>query len=894
MLRTGLLAAIFFVSGACALVFETLWFHQAALALGNTVLAASLVLSAFMLGMASGNALAARFGDRLRNGLVVYAGFEIVVALVGAALVFWMPGFGVAFARLAEPLGSQPALLSLLRFAGAFALLLPPSLAMGLTLPVLVRVVSGWDRNFGRVLGVLYGANTLGAMLGAASCELWLIERFGLRGSAIFAGAMNLVAALLALLLARMPSPASAATTPQPAAPRREDAVQLTSGFLAGALLLCLEVVWLRFLMLFLNDTPLAFALVLAMVLGGIALGSLLASLWSSFSPRAFEHAYLIALAGGLLGLGGYLVYPKLLQGTFPPYQSAATIVSLGAPLVVPTSLASGALFALLGAWVRDLGHAHSEASGRLSVANTVGSAVGALLGGFVLLPRLGMEKALWSTLAAYGVMGALLAWRSSGPRMLCSASLVCFALALALFPAGKMRDQYIQASARRWAKAEGKLVRVHEGVGATILHVIHHRHGAPLFDQIVANAYSMSGNGCFGRRYMKLFVYLPLAVHPHVRRALVIAYGVGNTAQALTDSRELERIDIVDSSRDMLEQSKLLLVAHGRPPLGDPRVRVHIEDGRFFLQGGSTAYDLITAEPPPPIMAGVVHLYTSEYFQLIRDRLAEGGIATYWLPVINISEATTKSLIASFCSAFVDCSLWHGAARNLMLMGSRGARGPVDDARFSQQWRDPTVRSELVELGFELPQQLGALFIGDAPYLRALTADALPVTDDRPSRMQQPLDAPSGEALLTTWRDAAAARERFQSSPLIASLLPASIREQAFVQFDVQWLLNELLSPRSTLPRNIDLLQRVLRGTELRLPVLLLLNSDPDVQRAAAGLSAEKREEPEWLVQRAIGYMADRDPISAFSLLENVPDDQLPMAGLRDYLEASAEQVAR
>jgi spermidine synthase len=896
MLRTGLLAAIFLLSGACALVFETLWFHQAALALGNTVWAASLVLSAFMTGMAIGNALAARFGDRLRNGLVAYAGLEVVVALIGTALVYWMPSFGAAFARVAQPLGTQPALLSLLRFSGAFGLLLLPSLAMGLTLPLLVRVVSGWDGNFGRVLGLLYGANTLGAMLGAASCEIWLIDRFGIRGSAQFACALNLAAAVLALLAARTRGPgvtalASQGTPSSSAATSGTDAGLLAASFLAGLLLLCLEVVWLRFLMLFLNDTPLAFALVLALVLAGIALGSLLASLWSSFYPRAFEHAYVVAYAGGLLGLAGYLLFPKLLQGTFPPYQSASTILSLGAPIVMPTSLASGALFALLGAYVRDVRNSDSEAAGRLSLANTVGAALGSLLGGFVLLPRLGMELALWSTLAAYGVIGALLAWRSPGPRVRRYVAATAFALALAFFPVGKMRDQYLQASARRWAKGEGQLIRVHEGVTATMLHVVHHRHSVPLFDQIATNAYSMSVNGWLGRRYMKLFVYLPLAVHPHVRRALVIGYGIGNTAQALTDSSELENIDIVDTSRDMLDQSRLLRVAHGRSPLEDPRVHVHIEDGRFFLQAGSGSYDLITAEPPPPIMAGVVHLYTSEYFQLMHARLALGGIATYWLPVINISEATTKSLIASFCAAFPDCSLWHGAARNLMLMGTRDARGPVDDLRFSQQWRTPVVRAELVELGFELPAQLGALFIGDAPYLQALTSDALPLTDDQPARMQQPLHAPNGDALLAGWRDAAAARERFRNSTMIAELLPESIRAQAWVQFDVQALLNELLSPNSGLVRDTGLLGQVLRGTQLRLPVLLLLNSDPDVQRAAAGLSAEQREQPEWQVQRAVGYLADRDPIDAMTLLEHVPAERLPMAGLRDYVEAAAEK---
>lgn len=895
MLRTALLSTVFLLSGFSGLVFETLWFHHAALALGNTVWAASLVLSAFMTGMAVGSALAGRFGDRVRNSLVLYAAAEAVVAFAGVALVYAMPHIGASFAKAIQPLSAQPALVSLLRFSSAFGLLLLPALAMGLSLPLLVRVVGGWDSNFGRVLGVLYGANTVGAMLGAASCEGLLVNRYGIGASALCAGALNLVAAVLALVVARKQSAPAPAAAPQNAAAHGgTEKILLAASFLAGLLLLCLEVVWLRFLILFLNDTPLVFALVLAMLLGGIAFGSLLASIWSSWKPRVFEHTYLIAFAGGLLGFGGYLLFPYVIRGSFPAYQSASTILRIGAPLVVPTSVASGALFTLLGAYVRSVSSSDSRAAGRLSLVNTAGAALGSLFGGFVMLPHLGIELALLSALVAYGVIGAVLAWRSPRSRAMRLGAPVAFAVLFAFFPIGRMHDQYMQASARRWSGGEGKLVDVHEGTSATLLHVVHHHRGTPLFDQIATNAYSMSVNGWFGRRYMKLFVYLPLAVHPHVRNALVIGYGIGNTAQALTDSREIERIDIVDNSRDMLEASRTLRVAHGHSPLQDPRVQLHIADGRFFLQGGSKTYDLITAEPPPPIIAGVVHLYTSEYFQLMRDRLAPGGIASYWLPVINISEGTTKSIIASFCTAFSDCSLWHGAGRNLMLMGSRDAAGPVDEARFTQQWRAPEVRDELSELGFELPAQLGALFIGDAPYLHRVIAGALPLTDDRPGRMQQPLNAPNGDALLRTWRDAAAARERFQTSPLIAKLLPASIREQAWVQFDVEFLLNELLDPHSPVQRDTQLLEQVIRGTHLRVPVLLLLRSDPDMQQALGELTPKQREEPEWRIQRAIGYVAARDPVNAAMLLEGLPDDQLPMSDLSEYVASVAQRELR
>jgi spermidine synthase len=890
------LAGAFLISGASALAFETLWFHQARLAFGQSVWASSLVLSAFMLGMALGNWLCARHGQRAKSALGLYAGIELLVAILGVSLVYLLPGLGRAFAPLAEPLAAHPALLNLLRLAGALVLLVVPAAAMGMTLPLLAQAAGRWDANFGRVLGLLYGANTLGAVLGVLLTETVLLERFGIRGSALCAGMLNLGAAGGVLALARFSKPL--VTSEPSAAPERSclgaSASWLVAGFLAGFLLLALEVVWLRFLYLFLSDTPLAFAVVLALVLSGLAGGSLSASLGASRSARAARGAWWVAYLAGLLGLAGYLLYPRLLQGALAPYPDAWSIAAIAAPLVLPTSLASGALFTLVGAGLREVAASDAAAAGRLGCVNTLGAGLGPLIAGFVLLPRLGMERSLLLLFALYGLIGALLSWRIDVRPRWRYASAPLFAAAFALFPFGAMQSEYIRVSASRWAPADDAQIHVREGLTATILHIRHHAHGVPLVDQIATNAYSMSVNGYFGRRYMKLFVYLPLALHPRVKRALVVGYGIGNTAEALVDSGELERIDVVDISRDMLEESRRIPRQRGRQPLDDPRLHVHIEDGRFFLQSASARYDLITGEPPPPIIAGVVDLYTTEYFQLMRDRLRDGGIASYWLPVMNLSLAATQSLIRGFCAAFADCSLWHGAARNFMLLGTRNARGPVSEQRFRQQWDNPRVRPELSTLGFELPAQLGALFIGDAPYLRALTADVEALSDDRPGLIQSRGPSEDLDARVLQWRQARDARERFQNSRFIAEFWPERQRQESLSQFGVQQTLNDLLFPEPTDVRHARVLHNLLFATRLRLPVLLLVGSDPDRQRALAGLSPAQREQPEWLLHRAAASLADRDLRAALDVLERVPQERLSPPDLRDYLAYAVRRTSQ
>src|SRR5207249_1074290 len=163
---SALLCSIFFVSGASALIFEMLWFRQAGLALGNSVWATSLVLSGFMAGLAAGNTAAARYGDRLRNPVRAYAAAEGLIALTGLGLVYLLPVAGVALAPWLRGVLERLWFVNPLRLLVAFLFLLVPSTAMGVTLPLLTRALTGHNPKFGTVLGRLYGWNTLGAVIG--------------------------------------------------------------------------------------------------------------------------------------------------------------------------------------------------------------------------------------------------------------------------------------------------------------------------------------------------------------------------------------------------------------------------------------------------------------------------------------------------------------------------------------------------------------------------------------------------------------------------------------------------------------------------------------------------------------------------------------------------------
>jgi spermidine synthase len=790
----AVLCALFFLSGAAGLCFETLWFHQAGLAFGNSVAASSIVLASFMAGLALGNGLAARRASKLRSPLRAYAALELAIGASGVALVWWLPELAPALADWLRPLTGSPAALSAARSLAGFALLVAPAAAMGATLPVMIAALRARDPSFGGALGRLYGWNTLGAVTGALAGELWLVEWLGVRGTGAFAGGVNVAVALAALALAPALAPRARAEVETHARGARRSASAwriLAATCLAGALLLALEIVWFRFLRLFVHSGSLAFSFMLAVVLTGIGVGGVAAGAWLRRRPEAWRAAPALALVAGAATALCYAGFGAA-RGTVSGYASASPVfvAALASALCLPVAVVSGALFPLLGAALARHVADEPRATGWLALANTLGSASGPLLAGFVLLPALGIERAL--VLLAVGYAPLALLAGSAGALRPALVPAAAFGLALVLFPFGAMQARYLRVPIVRWhGQSEHAVVAVKEGRSETAVYIERRLDGEPLATFLMTDSVSMSSTAVFARRYMKLFAWWPLALHPDPRTALLISYGVGSTAKALVDAPWLESIDVVDTSREVLALSDLLYPDASEHPLRDPRVKVHVEDGRHFLHTSEQRYDVITGEPPPPKNAGVVDLYTREHFELLRERLNEGGVVTWWLPVHNLLESDALAIVRAFCDVFDDCSLWAGHDLDWVLVGSRGLRGPISEEAFSRLWRSPRNLAELRRTGFERPEQLGATFLADAAWLRTRTADVEPLTDDRPKRLASQLQT-DARAAFDPWLDVGAARARFRDSAWVRSLWPPSLRERTLAYFEAEGFIRE------------------------------------------------------------------------------------------------------
>lgn len=763
-LLAGLLA-VFVLSGASGLIYQVVWVRMLALVFGVTAYAISTVLSSFFAGLALGSFLAGRLADRLRSPLRAYAGAEALVAVAGLLTPAAFALARILYVGIYDSLpvgGLGP--LSVARFVLAFLVLLVPTTLMGATLPLVVRSSLARGAGFARNLSLLYAANTFGAMAGALLTGFELIGRYGLRSSLLIAAGGNLIAAVGAVGLAYLtPQPPSLkgkggselparegeeACSPPPAlaltgsgrgggveaeadAPwgvRTARAALVVFG-VSGAVSLAYEVVWARVLAIFFDATIYGFTAMLTMVLLGIGLGS-----WLVSPVIARRWRWPLIFAGIEAGVGalGLLALPLLTRliplgerlGLYrdpgPLGQFSVRFMAFAAFLVVvPPMLLLGASFPV-AARVVGAGGAVGRRVGGVYAVNVCGGIIGALLGGFVLLPRLGAQGTLLLLACANLVLAVALVWAAAGSvRRTLPAALAAVAVAAAgIFTApdvltGIFHDRF----------ADQDVLWVEEGLENTVV-VADNRATGERKMYINGQPQASTGEGI--ANYHRLIGHLPMVLHPDPQRALVIGLGGGATAGALAAHSGVE-VDLVELSSAVVGAAPLFDSINAGV-LGRPNVHLRVDDGRNFLLLEDGPYDVITADVIRPVHAGAGSLYSKEYFRLAKDALAEDGIMLQWLE--QLAEEPYQLMMRSFVEVFPYVTLW---ADGSLLVGSRKPL-TLDRATLTRRLADPAARASLAGTGLNTPDDVLGLYTGNRDEaLRYLAGERRAVTDDHP-----------------------------------------------------------------------------------------------------------------------------------------------------------------
>jgi predicted membrane-bound spermidine synthase len=687
--------AMFFVSGAAALVYQVLFAKELALVFGSTATATFTVLATFLGGMAIGSLIGGTLAHRVRRPLVVYAVIEVGIAVycVATPKIFdLVQALYVTMAGGVPP--DTPALLALRVALGAVVLLVPTVL-MGTTLPLLAQALGREGGRMGHRVAWLYFANTAGAAVGALTTTYFVIPAVGARSTTLLAAMLNLLVALGALELAKHAlahkgdSAAPAAADPRDTAtvPRAAVVAALLALGLGGVLSLGLEVVYVHLLAVVAGNSVYAFGLMVGTFLIGLALGGEAARRWlvrpgtdplTSLGVTLLGLAIAVAAGSGLWDaipayFASFAGYPA--ATTFSAREAIRGIVCAG--LMLPPTVFIGATYA----FAMDLSTAGDDRPkalqlGRAAAVNTAGNILGVLLFGFVLLPALGglgASQLIAAVALLLGITVLVLGGRWRQRPALAVASVALFAVGLAQRATLDYSALSSGSNVYFAPQGRGDVIDHAESIDGGLTTVTKNKgeDGRPVLT-LLTNGKFQGNNAMGGEMQAQIgFAFAPLLHTADRNSALVIGYGTGVTSRVFHEAG-FHSVHIAELSDDLVRLADRHFAAVNAGVSRQPGVKMHVTDGRNLLLLTQDRFDVISIEITSIWFAGAASLYNQEFYRLAKSRLQPGGVLQQWVQLHHISPTDVLHVIATLRAEFRHVSLY--------VLGSQGILVATDD----------------------------------------------------------------------------------------------------------------------------------------------------------------------------------------------------------------------
>jgi len=744
---------LFAGSGCAALIYEIVWFQLLQLVIGSSAISLGLLLAAYLGGLCLGSALLPRWVSARVHPMRVYAYLELGIAAFGIVALYGVPLIGRIYLA-----GAADGLLGVvLRGAIASVCLIPPTLLMGGSLPAMARWVQTTPKGVSW-LGLLYGANIAGAVIGCLAAGFYLLRVYDLAVATYAAAAINMAVGLLALMLAtgdknRSPvPPISEISRPQNRIVRGSVYVAIA---LSGLSALGAEVVWTRLLSLMLGATVYTFSIVLAVFLLGLWAGSAAGSFLARRplrDPRLALAASQISLAAAIAWTAFTLAY-SLPYWPVDPWLSTSPWLTFDLDVtrclraILPATLLWGASFPLALAGAAVEGEDPARLTGEVYAANTAGSIIGALLFSLVLIPGIGTQGSqqllIWIA-AASGAVALLSAMQSVSKR----ASLALAGLAMAWGLSATVAPVPWQAIAygRRVAPVLRGLdaavgpaepLFVGEGINSSVV----------ITEQGDQRSFYVSGKSeastaVLDMRLQRMMGHLPALLHPSPRSVLVVGFGAGVTGGSFVPYPEVQQIVICELEPLIPPASDEYFGKQNYNVLHDGRTRVVSDDARHYIFTTHEKFDVITTDPIHPWVKGTSTLYSKEFYELEKRHLNPGGVVAQWLPLYESDEETVKTELATFFRVFPNATVWsnfrNGDGYDLVLLAREDA-APIDIDALARRLEQPgyaKVSQSLAEAEFHSLTDLLAAYAGRAQDLAPLLAGA-EINDDLNLRLQ-------------------------------------------------------------------------------------------------------------------------------------------------------------
>ena len=748
------LLLLFVGSGCAALIYEVVWFQLLQLTIGSSAVSLGVLLGTFMGGMCLGSILLPRRIGAVHHPLKVYAYLELGIGLIGILVLFGMPALTGVYTSIA----GTGLIGILLRGLAAAVCLLPPTLLMGATLPAMARWVKTTPEGVSW-LGFFYGGNIAGAVIGSLTAGFYLLRVHDMLVATFAAVALNVLVAAIALIIARTaPYEMAVEQTGPVEQPKGAWAIYVAIG-ISGMTALSAEVIWTRILSLLYGGTVYTFALILAVFLFGLGIGSSVGSALSRNIARPrLALAWVQMLLAGAIAWGAYMLTQSLPYWPIDPSTSSSPWFTFQLDLVrslwamLPAAILWGASFPLALASVANGRQDPARLVGSVYAANTIGAIIGSLSASLLLVVWLGSQSAQ-RLLIVLSVMASLLALDaassdapesapSRGKMRLGSTLLIVGAAMLAAWLARNVGAvpailvAYGRYAASRIGQAD--VIDMREGWNASI--------AVTRLSNGVLNYHNagkvQASSEPQDMRLQRMLGHMTTLIPPDPKRVLVIGFGAGVTAGAVSIEPRLEQVTIAEIEPLVPVMASQHFGPHNFDVYKNPKTRLILDDGRHFLMTTNEKFDAITSDPLDPWVKGAAALYTREFFEEVKQHLNPGGVMTLFVQLYESNPAAVKSEISTFLDAFPDGVVWgntqNGAGYDLVLMGTL-APIKIDVDKIEQTLKSPQysrVAQSLSEIGMFSATDLFSTYAGKRPDLDPWMADAM-INRDRNMRLQ-------------------------------------------------------------------------------------------------------------------------------------------------------------
>jgi spermidine synthase len=743
------LLALFAASGCSALIYEIVWYQLLQLVIGSTAVSLGVLLATFMGGLCLGSLGLSRVKRAAEmHPFRVYGLIELGIGACGVLALFGMPLVDYAYT---EAVGhGMPAIL--FRALICALCLLPPTTLMGASLPAMSRWLETSPKGVSW-MGLLYGGNTAGAVLGCVLAGFYLLRLTDMTTATFAAVALNVVVAVISLIFAkrapaRKPTPASgnAATRNSGYVP-----VYVAIG-LSGAAALGAEVVWTRLLGLMLGATVYTFSLILAVFLVGLGIGSAGGATMARYRGPAGARVALgwcqicavAAIAWTAFMLSNSLPYWPInpLLSAKPSYTFQVDVVRV-IWAILPATLLWGMSFPLALAGAASPDDDPGRLVGRVYAANTFGAIAGALAFSIVLIPLIGTsncERAL-IVLAGAAALAVLLPHIAAHRSMAAAAALAAAAVGGAyLFATVQPVPGMLIAYGRRImiSSSHSKLLYSGEGINSSIA-ITQWDDGAIQFH--VSGKVEASTES-YDMRLQRMLGHMPALVHPNPEKVLIVGFGAGVTAGTFVVHPEVKRIVICEMEPLIPPTATRYFGRQNFDVMHDPRTQIVYDDARHFVLTTPEKFDIITSDPIHPWVKGSATLYSREYFQMVKEHLNPGGVVTQWVPLYESDVETVKSELATFFDVFPNGTVWANeldrGGYDVFLLGQTEPM-KLDLDRLEERLASPAyarVAQSLREVGFRNATDLFSVYAGQAEDLRSWLTGA-EINEDGNLRLQ-------------------------------------------------------------------------------------------------------------------------------------------------------------